>query len=427
MDGTNSGIVCHVRTAAVVASANKELRKRILRRLRAQSWTVEEAMGGAEALSLVEDGAFGALLLDRWLPDLEVTELVETIKARHPHVQVLLLGSEAEERCVVERLSQQESSRLDFPKAQESHDRETRAEGPREPPGPHPLLPFPPREGNQRWGNEAGGIATELEREEPLPGMIGTSSALQRAYHLARLVIPRDTTVLIMGETGTGKELMARAIHNLGPRSRLPFVIVNCAAIPETLLESELFGYSRGAFTGAFQSRLGRIHAAHSGTLFLDEVGGLPLGMQGKLLRFLQEGEVQRLGSPDVFRVDVRVIAATNVDLARALSEGRFNDALYYRLCVFPILLAPLRERRDDVLPLATHFLESLCREAALPCKSMPFEVCQALEAYSWPGNVRELKHVVERAFILSEDQPVLRPEHIDLPTRVVSRSVAVT
>jgi len=416
MGRTNYEVVCSVRTAAIVASANKELRKRILRRLRAQSWTVEEAMGGAEALSLVEAGAFGALLLDRWLPDLEVAELVEIVKARHPHVQVLLLGSEAEERCVVERLSQSESSRLDFPKAQEPQERETKAEGSREPHGSHPLLPFPTREGNQGWGDEAGGIATEIKREEPLPGMIGTSSAMQRAYHLARLVIPRDTTVLIMGETGTGKELMARAIHNLGPRSRQPFVIVNCAAIPETLLESELFGYSRGAFTGAFQSRLGRIHAAHSGTLFLDEVGSLPLAMQGKLLRFLQEGEVQRLGSPDVFRVDVRVIAATNVVLARALSEGRFNDALYYRLCVFPILLAPLRERRHDILPLATHFLEALCRGAALPCKSIPYEVGKALEAYSWPGNVRELKHIVERAFILSESGPMLRAEHIDLP-----------
>jgi transcriptional regulator with GAF, ATPase, and Fis domain len=190
-------------------------------------------------------------------------------------------------------------------------------------------------------------------------------------------------------------------------------VVVNCAAIPETLLESELFGYSRGAFTGAFQSRLGRIHSAHGGTLFLDEVGGLPLAMQGKLLRFLQEGEIQRLGSPDVFRVDVRVIAATNVDLGRAMAEGRFIDALYYRLCVFPIELAPLRERTEDILPLATHFLDSLCREDGIPSKSISSELSRTLEAHSWPGNVRELKHVIERAFILSENTPVLSPEGI--------------
>jgi DNA-binding NtrC family response regulator len=398
MGRTDHGAVCGARSAAIVASANKEFRKRLLRWLGARSWTVEEAMGGAEALSLVEDGAFRALLLDRWLPDLEVPELVDIIKARHPQVQVLVVGSEAKEGHVVEKLFPGKNLPLEFPEAQESRECEIGVEEVREHPG------------------SAVGTLTEVKREEPLPGMIGASGAMQRVYHLARLVIPRDTTVLIMGETGTGKELMARAIHNLGPRARQPFVIVNCAAIPETLLESELFGYSRGAFTGAFQSRLGRIHAAHSGTLFLDEVGGLPLGMQGKLLRFLQEGEVQRLGSPDVFRVDVRVIAATNADLTRAMAEGRFHDALYYRLSVFPIELAPLRARREDILPLATHFLDSFCREAAVPFKSISLEVAKSLQAYAWPGNVRELEHVIERAFILSESESVLRSEHVDLP-----------
>jgi DNA-binding NtrC family response regulator len=390
---------CKARSAAVVASANKEFRERILKRLGARSWTVEEALGGAEALSLVEEGAFKALFLDRWLPDLDVSELVDIIKASYPQVQVLVVGSEVEERHLVERLAPQNNLPLDFPDAPEARESEIEAEKLRERPG------------------GTAGIVTEVKREEALPGMMGSSRAMQRAYRLARLVIPRDTTVLIMGETGTGKELLARAIHNLGPRARRPFVIVNCAAIPETLLESELFGYSRGAFTGAFQSRLGRIHSAHGGTLLLDEVGGLPLGMQGKLLRFLQEGEVQRLGSPDVFRVDVRVIAATNVDLARAMAERRFDDALYYRLCVFPIELAPLRERKEDILPLAAHFLDSFCREAAVPCKSISFEVARTLEAYSWPGNVRELRHIIERAFILSENMPVLRSEYVSLPT----------
>jgi DNA-binding NtrC family response regulator len=399
MSPSNLKPACEARSAAIVASANKEFRERILKRLGARSWTGEEALGGAEALSLVEEGAFNVLFLDRWLPDLDVSELVDIIKARHPQVQVLVVASEGEERHLVETLSPPKDLPLDFPDAQESREGEIEAEGLRERPG------------------GTAGIVTEVKREEPLPGMMGSSQAMQRAFHLARLVIPRDTTVLIMGETGTGKELMARAIHNLGPRARQPFVIVNCAAIPETLLESELFGYSRGAFTGAFQSRLGRIHSAHGGTLFLDEVGGLPLGMQGKLLRFLQEGEVQRLGSPDVFRVDVRVIAATNLDLARAMAEGRFDDALYYRLCVFPIELAPLRERREDILPLAVHFLDSFCREAAVPCKSIAFEVARTLETYSWPGNVRELKHIIERAFILSESMPVLRSEYVSLPT----------
>ena len=408
MNQANFRAVCGIPSSAIVASADKEVRNRILRRLRAQRWTVEEAMGGAQALSLVEDGVFGALLLDRWLPDLEVTELVEIVKTRHPKVQVMLLGSEAEERFLLERLSQSESLPLGYPEAQDVVEK------------PRSGFPIPPpvEEGNQASGLDGTQeLPAPVEAQEPLPGMIGSSATMQRAYHLARLIIPRDTTALITGETGTGKELMARAIHRLGPRARQPFVIVNCAAIPESLLESELFGYSRGAFTGAFQSRLGRIHAAHGGTLFLDEVGSLPPGMQGKLLRFLQEGEVQRLGSPDVFRVDVRVVAATNLDLGRALADGRFNDALYYRLCVFPIKLPPLRERRDDILPLATHFLESFCREASVPSKSISLEVGKRLEAHAWPGNVRELKHIIERAFILSQRAMVLRPEHIDLPS----------
>jgi transcriptional regulator with GAF, ATPase, and Fis domain len=238
---------------------------------------------------------------------------------------------------------------------------------------------------------------------------------MRRVFRLARLVIPRNTTVLVRGETGTGKEVMARAIHNLSPRAQHPFVIVNCAAIPETLLESELFGHTRGAFTGAFQSRLGRIHLAHGGTLFLDEVGELPFNTQGKLLRFLQGGEVQRLGSPDIFQIDVRVIAATNADLTRAMAQRRFHDALYYRLSVFPIELPPLRERREDILPLANHFLDSLCREAAGGGKSISLEAARILENYAWPGNVRELEHVMERAFILSENDSVLRGEHFDL------------
>jgi transcriptional regulator with GAF, ATPase, and Fis domain len=191
-------------------------------------------------------------------------------------------------------------------------------------------------------------------------------------------------------------------------------VIVNCAAIPEALLESELFGHTRGAFTGAFQSRLGRIHGAHGGTLFLDEVGELPFNVQGKLLRFLQGGEVQRLGSPDIFQVDVRVIAATNSDLRRAMAQRQFNDALYYRLSIFPIELPPLRERREDILPLATHFLELLSREAAC-VKCISSEAARILQDYPWPGNVRELEHVMERAFILSEVESVLRRPHFDL------------
>jgi transcriptional regulator with GAF, ATPase, and Fis domain len=247
--------------------------------------------------------------------------------------------------------------------------------------------------------------------------MLGHSPALRRVYRLARLVAARQTTVLLTGETGTGKELVARGLHALSPRRERPFVIVNCAAIPEPLLEAELFGYNRGAFTGAFQSRLGRLQLAQGGTVLLDEVGDLPLSMQAKFLRFLQEGEVQRLGSPDTLRVDARVVAATNALLPRLIKEGRFREDLFYRLAVFPIEIDPLRQRRADIAPLSEHFLNLLCQEARVPTKTFSPQTARALEQYAWPGNVRELRQVIERAFILAEEQTELGVEHFSLGT----------
>jgi transcriptional regulator with GAF, ATPase, and Fis domain len=242
--------------------------------------------------------------------------------------------------------------------------------------------------------------------------MVGTGRAMQEMYRLARLVAGRDTTVLITGETGTGKELVARAIHRISPRAKNPLVVVNCAAIPETLLEAELFGHARGAFTGAVQSRLGRIHVAHGGTLFLDEIGELPLMMQSKLLRFLQDGEVQRLGTSDVFRVDVRVICATNVQLLDNVKQKLFRQDLYYRLAVFPIELPPLREHNEDIAPLAERFLGELCRQVRVPAKNLSVASLAMLRRYAWPGNVRELQHSIERAFILSGEQVQIHVEH---------------
>jgi transcriptional regulator with GAF, ATPase, and Fis domain len=256
----------------------------------------------------------------------------------------------------------------------------------------------------------------EAERDE-LPGMVGHGRAMQKIYRLARLVARRNTPVLIMGETGTGKELVARAIHQISARKANPLVVVNCAAIPETLLEAELFGHVRGAFTGAVQSRLGRIHNAHGGTLFLDEIGDLPLGMQSKLLRFLQEGEVQRLGSSDVFRVDVRVVCATNVNLVQSVKQRTFRQDLYYRIAVFPIKLPPLRERTEDIAPLAELFLSELCRDAGVEPKKLSASSIALLRQTHWPGNVRELQHAVERAFILSGSEPHLHVEHFSSVT----------
>jgi transcriptional regulator with GAF, ATPase, and Fis domain len=234
---------------------------------------------------------------------------------------------------------------------------------------------------------------------------------MQRMYKAVRLVAPRQTPVLLVGESGTGKELVAQAVHKLSRRADKPFLTINCAAIPETLLESELFGYVRGAFTGAAQSRIGRIHAAQGGTLFLDEIGDMPVSLQAKILRFLEQGEVQRLGSSDVFRVDVRVIAATNADLEKKVAEQQFRKDLLYRLAVFPIALPALRTRQDDVAQLAHHFLEELGADGA----EFSPEASKLLFAHDWPGNVRELRHVIERASILADGSPQIGPEHIVL------------
>jgi len=231
-------------------------------------------------------------------------------------------------------------------------------------------------------------------------------------YQLVRLVASRETTVLLMGETGTGKELVAQAIHQLSSRAKNAFVAVNCAAIPEALLEAELFGHVRGAFTGAVQSRLGRIHVAHGGTLFLDEIGDLPLGMQGKLLRFLQNGEVQRLGSSDVYRMDVRVVCATNVRLTEQVQAKQFRQDLYYRLAVFPVTLPPLRQRMSDLEGLAEHFVEKFSRDAEVQGRRLTSEAMEVLMKRRWEGNVRELQHALERAFILSGSSAEIAGKH---------------
>jgi len=269
---------------------------------------------------------------------------------------------------------------------------------------PLPIMPSQPHK-----------VAENFSSEAPLPGMIGQAGSMQRLYRMARLVARRDTSVLITGATGTGKELVARAIHKLSRRCSRPFVVVNCAALPESLMESELFGHSRGAFTGAVQSRSGRIEAAQGGTLFLDEIGDVPFGVQSKLLRFLEQHEIQRLGSAEPVRVDVRVVAATNADLSTLVREGKFREDLLYRLSVFPLELPSLRQHAEDIAPLAEYFLRACCGNA--PAPRMDAEFVRVLKAHPWPGNVRELQHVVERAAILADGGDCLRAEHIYFPS----------
>jgi formate hydrogenlyase transcriptional activator len=244
--------------------------------------------------------------------------------------------------------------------------------------------------------------------------LIGSSLGMRRALNAVRMVAPTDSAVLIQGETGTGKELIARAVHDQSARRHEPFVTLNCAAIPSGLLESELFGHERGAYTGALNSAVGRFQLAHQGTLFLDEIGDMPLELQPKLLRVLQEQEFERLGSTRTIRVDVRIVAATNRDLSKMVEERRFRADLFYRLHVFPIALPPLRERLDDIPHLVRHFVHKYADRMNKQIDVVPDHVMEALQQHSWPGNIRELQNFIERAVILSSG-PVLNAPLGDL------------
>jgi formate hydrogenlyase transcriptional activator len=273
-------------------------------------------------------------------------------------------------------------------------------------------------------------LEDEVRTEHNFGFIVGESAGLRGVLKKVEMVAPTDATVLIGGETGTGKELIARALHDLSPRQGRTFVKLNCAAIPTGLLESELFGHEKGAFTGAISQKVGRFELAHQGTLFLDEVGDIPPELQPKLLRVLQEQEFERLGSTRTVRVDVRLVAATNRDLAAMVADGRFRSDLYYRLNVFPLVLPPLRERPDDIPRLVRHFTQRFARRMGRRVEAIPAAVMDALVRYPWPGNVRELQNVIERAVILSPG-PSLQVPRSDLqpaaPQTPAPMPVAVT
>ncbi len=266
-------------------------------------------------------------------------------------------------------------------------------------------------------------LREEIAREQDFKGILHSSESMQQVLQKVTQVAATDATVLVLGETGTGKELIARALHEASPRKARPLVKVNCAALPANLIESELFGHERGAFTGALSRRIGRFELADGGTILLDEIGDLPLELQAKLLRVLQEGEIERLGSSRSIKVDVRVIAATNRDLPAAMQDGTFREDLFYRLNVFPVVLPPLRERPEDIPLLANHFVKTRGRKLGKKLE-IPPGVMAKLKAYGWPGNIRELHNVLERALILSPG-PELRLEDV-LEASVVPASAAV-
>jgi two-component system response regulator PilR (NtrC family) len=274
-----------------------------------------------------------------------------------------------------------------------------------------------------RWKKEAGYLRRELRRLTGLDNILGQSAKMRALFELIQTIAPQTSRVLITGESGTGKELVARAIHENSARAQAPFITINCGAFPETLLESELFGYMKGAFTGANENRQGLFQAAHGGTLFMDEIGNMTLTMQVKLYRVLQEGKVRPLGSNDEIDVDVRVIAATNKNFEKEIAEGRFREDLYYRLSVIPIQLPPLRERREDIPLLARHFLERFRNVMEKPIEGISPEAMRRLEAYEWPGNVRELENTMERAVALETGREISLQV---LPDRVAGYSTGM-
>src|SRR5208283_3553599 len=392
---TSAAIFPSITGGVLVASPSTSLRQQVRRSLHEERGPIHEVQGGADALVKLESGHWQLLFLDRRLPDLDAEELIEIIKLRFPGIEVVLLDSDSSAPFA--------------------------AKG-----GAYHSWQNPPKP-----GVSAAVISSAKEESRPyllpepqsvkavasLPGMIGEADAMQRLYRLTRLVAPRMTTVMVSGATGTGKELVARAIHQLSGRAAKAWAVVNCAAIPEALLESELFGHVRGAFTGAVQGYAGRIHLAQGGTLFLDEVGELPLSLQAKLLRFLDQKEVQRLGSPEALKVDVRVVAASNANLARCVEQGRFRDDLYYRLSAFPLELPTLAERSGDILRLAEHFLRGIAAADQCGAAALDPQAARLLEAHPWPGNVRELQQVMERASILAEGGDQIRSEHLYFST----------
>lgn len=401
----------------VLASADASFRNRLCLSLQSMRWQVHEAAGGAAAMAQLEECQANALLIDEWLPDLEAGALADFVHQLYPEVDLLRLdgvplfeeinGSWRHE--LLHAVREAGSSR-EWDGAVWLNPRSTRNRGNHKTAAPD-LCGTPEKTLLALVGPGAPECETEVEATMYLPDLVGSSAAMRELAHLVRLVAPHPARVLIEGETGSGKELVARAVHKLSNRAARPFTALNCAAIPETLLEAELFGHTRGAFTGAVQARMGRIEAADGGTLFLDEIGELPIALQAKLLRFLENGELQRIGGNETVRVDVRVVAATHQDLEARAELGTFRADLYYRLAAFPVQVPSLRERMEDLPMLTSYLLAELGRQS--PRKRADGSALQQLAQYAWPGNVRELQNVLQRAVILSEARAELTADDI--------------
>ncbi len=366
--------------------------------LRDEGHDVTAAASGEEALQLVAKRHYHLIITDLKMPGISGLEVLEAVRRDDPETAVILLTAFGTVEGAVEAMRKGAAHYLLKPLANPDELR----------------LAVRRVLEERRVADEAATLRQATEAVFPFGEIIAGDPKMQAALDLARSVAPADSTVLLTGETGTGKELVARLIHHLSPRADQAFVAVNCAALAETLLESELFGHEKGAFTGAVAQRRGRFELAHGGTLLLDEVGEMSPALQAKLLRVLQERTLERVGGTKTVTVDVRVIAAANRDLQQMVAGKQFRDDLYYRLSVFPIALPPLRERPADILPLAAHVLQQVGRRLAKRITGFTEEAGQLLQEYGWPGNIRELQNVVERATILCREDRI-GPAHLSL------------
>lgn len=365
------------------------------------------AENGAAALELFKQKHVDLVLLDILLPDLDGLVLLKELKESEPQTEIVMVSALKEISSAVRAMKLGAFDYITKPFEVDE------------------LLSVVKRAlERKKLQKEIVYLRDELERVQPFEDMVGHSAQMKAVFHLISRVAQAQGpgAILIQGESGTGKELVARAIHNRSQRHNQPFVVINCAAIPATLMESELFGYSKGAFTGALENRSGKLEMADSGTLFLDDIDLLDINMQARLLRVLQEKEYEKVGSDRVVNVDIKFIAASNKDLRQLVTKGKFREDLFYRLNVFPIELPPLRERKEDIPELLDHFLNQNGKSNGMPSKSFTEKAVQALMDYDWPGNVRELENFVERLFIVSQGAVIRQEDVLPLQRRNTRR-----
>ncbi|MBI2815482.1 MAG: sigma-54-dependent Fis family transcriptional regulator [Acidobacteria bacterium] len=379
---------------ALVVEDDCELRANLTHILRELGLEVESAPDGSAGWRHIKNSVYDILLTDLRLPGMTGEELICQARDLYPDLIIMVVTGYADVGSAVQVMKLGATDYIQKPFMRDEL-----------------ILRLQKAVEERRLRWEARELKQYSSHGE-MGDLIGESAAMKRVKEMVVSVASKRTTVLILGETGTGKELVARAIHDNSPRQDGPMVAINCGAIPSTLLEDEFFGHEKGSFTGAQALRVGRFEEANRGTAFMDEIGNMPADLQSKLLRVLQERECQRIGGSQTIRLDVRFIAATNVNLAQKVKSGEFREDLFYRLNVFPISLPPLRERKEDILLLAPHLIEKICNQEGIPTKQLSQEAIKRLLYYEWPGNVRQLENALEMAVILAGDHEYLSPEH---------------